>query len=295
MRTELSEILKNKAVNGWNLFWLITGPTSIAMLIAMMGTNLSSGEAVSSMIQLSVRCAIPWLYLAFAASSIQALLPGPLNRWFLRNRKIMGLCFAAAMGWQLLFIGWLVTVYSDYYIEEVYVLRDVIEGVLGYLFLVAMALTSFRFGRKYLKPRQWRLLHKSGIYFLWAYAFSVYWWALFYYQNPVLLDYVYYWSGLLACAVRAAAWSKKRRKLAEKDAPPISAPLAFKLIGAVIIGFGLIAASYGAVWKEPVEGFLMGTAITKTLELYLPYWPFTPFLPLFIIALGTFLMTRSRA
>jgi hypothetical protein len=123
----------------------------------------------------------------------------------------------------------------------------------------------------------------------------VYWWALFYYQNPVLLDYVYYWSGLLAWAVRAAAWSKKRRKLDERSAPQISTPLAFKLIGAVTIGFGLIAASCGAVWKESVEGFLMGTAITKTLELYLPYWPFTAFLPLFIIALGTFLMTRSRA
>jgi hypothetical protein len=124
MRTGLSEILRHKAINEWNLFWLITGSTSIAMVIAMMGTNLSSGEAVSSMIQLSVRCAIPWLYLAFAASSVQVLFPGQLNRWLLRNRKIMGLCFAAAMGWQLLFIGWLVTVYSDYYIEEVYVLRD---------------------------------------------------------------------------------------------------------------------------------------------------------------------------
>ncbi len=295
MRTDLSEILRNKAINGWNLFWLIAGPTSIAMVIAMLGTDLSSGEAVSSMIQLSVRCAIPWLYLAFAASSVQVLFPGHLNRWLLRNRKIMGLCFSAAMGWQLLFIVWLVTVYSDYYIEEVYVLRDVIEGVLGYLFLVAMTLTSFRFGRKYLKPTQWRLLHKSGIYFIWAYAFGVYWWALFHYQNPVLLDYVYYWSGLLAWAARAAAWSKKRRKLDEKSAPEISTPLAFKLIGAVIIGFGLIAASYGAVWREPVEGFLMGTAITKTLELYLPYWPFTPFLPLFMIALGTFVMTRFRA
>jgi hypothetical protein len=295
MSIELSKILRNKAINEWNLFWLITGPTSIAMLIAMLGTDLSSGEGVSSMIQLSVRCAIPWLYLAFAASSLQVLFPGQLNRWLLRNRKIIGLCFAAAMSWQLLFILWLVTVYSDYYIAEVYVLRDVIEGVLGYLFLGAMTLTSFRFGRQYLKPRQWKWLHKSGIYFLWAYAFGVYWWALFHYQNAIWLDYVYYWSGLSAWAVRAAAWSKKRRKRDEKNAPQISTPLAFKWIGAVIIGFGLIGASYGAVWREPVEGFLLGTAITRPLELYFPYWPFTPFLPLFVIALGTFLMTRLRA
>ena len=37
------------------------------------------------------------------------------------------------------------------------------------------------------------LLHLSGLYFLFAYAFSVYWWNLYYYENPahrlrVLLD-----------------------------------------------------------------------------------------------------------
>ncbi|MCP4302379.1 MAG: hypothetical protein GY783_17475, partial [Gammaproteobacteria bacterium] len=54
MSTELSKVLKNKAINEWNLFWLITGPISIVMVIAMMGTELNSGPAVSSMIQLSV-------------------------------------------------------------------------------------------------------------------------------------------------------------------------------------------------------------------------------------------------
>ncbi len=286
--------LKNKFVNGWNLFWLITGPISAIMVLAMMRTDLSSAEGVSAMIQLSVRWAIPWLYLAFAASSAQALFPGPLSLWLLRNRKILGLCFAAAMGWQLLFIVWLVSVYSDYYISEVYVLRDVIEGVLGYLFLIAMTLTSFRSGRKLLKPKRWKLLHKSGMYFLWAYAFSVYWWNLFYYPDPVWLDHVFYWSGFLAWGLRAAAWSKKRRQLAEKKSTETVSRPAFMLMGIVLVGFGLIAAAFGLVWREPVEELLLGHTMSQTLELYLPYWPFTPFLPLFVIALGTFLWAKSR-
>ena len=141
MSIALSEILKTKAINEWNLFWLITGPISVSMVIAMTGTDLSSAAGVSSLIQLAVRCAVPLLYLAFAASSLQALFPGSFSRWLLRNRKFIGLCFAAAMAWQLLFIVSLVTVYSDYYIEEVYVLRDAIEGVVGYMFLIAMVLT----------------------------------------------------------------------------------------------------------------------------------------------------------
>jgi DMSO/TMAO reductase YedYZ heme-binding membrane subunit len=290
-----SEILNNKAINEWNLFWLITGPISIVMVVAMMGADLSSGDGVSSMIQLSVRCAVPLLYLAFAASSVQVLFPGVSSCWVLRNRKIIGLCFAAAMGWQLLFIVWLVTVYSDYYINEVYVLRDAIEGVVGYLFLIAMTLTSFRFGSRHLKPRTWKLLHKSGIYFLWAYAFSVYWWNLFYYSNPVLIDYVFYWGGLLACGARTAAWSKKRGQLAEKNAPQKSPQPVFRLVGWLIVGVGVIAASFGLVWRETADELLTGYAITQFPELYLPYWPFQPFLPLFIIVLGAFLITRTRA
>jgi hypothetical protein len=292
MSVELNEILKNKAINEWNLFWLITGPISIAIVIAMVGSDLSSGEGVSSMVQLSVRCAIPWLYLAFAASSIHVLFPGMLSRWLLRNRKIIGLCFAAAMAWQLLFIVWLVSIHNDYYVEEVYVLRDVFEGILGYFFLISMTLTSFKFGRKRLTPRQWKYLHKIGIYSLWIYAFSVYWWALFYYPEPVLIDYVYYWSGFLAWGLRIAAWRKKNRQITAKKAPQSSTQPAFMVVGSVIVLIGLIAAGSGSVWGKPAVELLTGYAITRLPELYLPYWPFEPYLPIFIIALGAFLTTK---
>ena len=236
----------DEAINGWGLFWLVSGPLSALMVFSMMRADLSTAESVSSMIQLSVRCAVPWLYLSFAASSVQALSSGQFARWLLRNRKVLGLCFAVSMGWQLLFIVWLVTVHRDYYVAEVYVLRDVIEGVVGYLFLVAMTLTSFRFGRQLLSPRQWKLLHKSGIYFLWAYAFSVYWWELFYYPNPDRIDYVFYWTGLLAWGLRAAAWSRKRRQLAGKRPPKTISRTAVRLMGVVLVGFGLIAAAFGS-------------------------------------------------
>ena len=293
MAPSIAQVLDNKAINGWNLFWLVTGPISALMVVSMMRTDLSSGDAVSSMIQLSVRWAVPWLYLAFAASSVHVLFPGQFSRWLLRNRKYLGLCLAAAMAWQALFIVWLVTVYRDYYVGEVYVLRDVIEGVGGYLFLIAMTFTTFKFGRQLLKPKQWKLLHKSGIYFVWAYAFSVYWWAIFYYPSPVWIDYVFYWAGFLAWALRAAAWSKKRRQLAARKTATTRSQPAYLLMGVVLIGFGLVAASTGSAWWEPVEELVTGYAITRVPELYLPYWPPLPFLPLFIIAAGAFLTTKT--
>ncbi len=113
MSTNQNELLNIKMINGWNLFWLITVPISLVMVLTMIRTDLSGPEGVRSMIQLAVRCAVPWLYLAFAASSLQVVFPGLVSRWLLRNRKFIGLCFAAAMAWQLFFILWLVGIHTD--------------------------------------------------------------------------------------------------------------------------------------------------------------------------------------
>jgi sulfoxide reductase heme-binding subunit YedZ len=210
MSVDLKKVLRNKAINGWSLFWLISIPISLLLLATMAGTDLSSGPGVSSMIQLSVRCAIPWLYLAFAASSINILFPGEGSRWLLRNRKIMGMCLAAAMAWQLLFILWMVGIYSDYYVEEVYAFTDALEGVVGYVFLFAMTVTTFKFGRSRITPKQWKYLHTTGIYFVWGYAWVVYWYQIFYYDSTLIIDYLYYWAGTLAWGLRIAAWTKKQ-------------------------------------------------------------------------------------
>ena len=295
MSVELKQILKNKTINEWSLFRLIAGTVSIVVIIAIMRTDLSGGEGVSSMIQLAVRCAIPLLYVAFAAGAIRILFPGAFGLWLLRNRKYIGLSFAAAMAWQLLFIVWLTSVHNDYYLREVYVLRDVFEGVIGYAFLLAMTLTSFKFGRKHLSPKQWKRLHKIGIYSLWIYSFSVYWWALYYYPDPLFIDYVYYWGGFLAWFLRCAAWRKKRRQQEQKKDPRSSTSPVFRLTGNVIVVIGLVAVGTGLVWAKPTIDLLTGYAITRLPELYLPYWPFEPYLPIFLIALGALLTTKSRA
>ena len=114
------------------------------------------------------------------------------------------------MAWQLFFILWMVIGYWDYYIEEAYNYFDLSEQVPGYLLLIAMSVTSFRFGRSKLSARQWKILHKGGIYFIWGVVWSTYWFELFYYENPQVIDYAYYWAGFAAWGVRVLAWSKKR-------------------------------------------------------------------------------------
>jgi hypothetical protein len=210
MRKTRTPVLQNKALNNWRLFALIVIPMCIAAAIAMTKVDLSSPSGVSAMIQFSVRLAVPWLFIAFAASSLAAVFPRPLTKWLLRNRRIIGLCFAVGMAWQLLFILWLVIGHWDYYLEEAYSYFDLSEQLPGYLILLAMVMTSFRPGRSRLSARQWKILHKGGIYFLWGVVWSTYWFELYYYNDIQLIDYVYYWAGFVAWGVRALAWSKQR-------------------------------------------------------------------------------------
>lgn len=288
----MREILKSKAINGWTLFWLITAPISLVMLLALIRVDLSSAEAVSSMIQLSVRCAVPWLYLAFSASSVQVLFPGLFSSWLLRNRRIIGQCFAAAMAWQLFFIFWLVGIHTEYYVNDIYVLSDVVEGVAGYTFLIAMVLTSFRFGRNRLTSKHWKRLHKSGIYWLWAYAWSVYWFNLFYYQEAaVLVDYVYYWAGLLAWGLRMWAWSIKRWRQSNTNG---TNSLLLLVAGIVVVLIGFTASSFGSAWSPQVYNFLFGFKIIESVDAFMPYFPLVPFYPIIIMLCGAMLIVKSK-
>jgi hypothetical protein len=290
----MTEFLKSSWFNQWRLYWLVAMPICLVMLIAMAQVESWDALAVSSMIQLSVRWAVPWLYLAFAASSLLLLFPSAWTRWLMRNRKIMGLCFATAMAWQGFFILWLTTVYREYYIAEVYVLRDAIEGTVGYLFLAAMTVTSFSFGRRRMSPRAWRWLHKAGIYFLWAYAYTVYWWNLFYYSGPIWLDYVYYLAGFVACALRSLAWRKKRLEKMQRGSGAVIVPAVFRLAGWTLVSTGVVVAFLTPMWRQLSEDVLTGYALTAFPEKYIPYWPFEPFIPLLIIALGAWMTSWVR-
>ena len=289
-----TKILKHSAINGWPLFCLLSGSMSAVMVVEMIGVDLSTAAGVSHMIGFSVRWAVPLIYIVVATSALQALFPGPVPAWLLRNRRYVGLAFAVAMAWQGLFIFMVSTLHRPYYFEEIYYLRDELEGSTGYLFMAAMVITSFRLGRQWLSARQWRLLHTSGVYFLWAYPFSVYWWNLFYYENPDPIDYVFYWTGFIALSLRIAAWGKKRLKGAQRADPAATVPVSMMALGAILIVAGIVAAMSGLQWQHTVSTLLTTPAWSANAELWVPFWPFEPFLPLLIIGMGTALASTTQ-
>jgi hypothetical protein len=66
-------------------------------------------------------------------------------------------------------------------------------------------------------------------------------------------------------------------------------------MGGVIVGLGLFVSVASPYQQEAITAFLTAPAWSAELELWFPYWPFEPFLSLFIIAVGTALATKSKA
>lgn len=274
-------ILKNKHFNGWHLFGPIAFLISVAMVSRLTQIDTTNPADISGMIQLSVRLAVPWLFVAFAASSMVNVLPNNLTKWVMRNRRIIGLCFATGMAWQLFFILWFVIGSFDYYMAEAYSYYDLSEQIPGYIILFAMTFTSFKFGRNMISPKQWRILHKGGIYFLWAVVWSTYWFELYFYDDIQTIDYIYYWMGIAAWGVRMAAWTKKRKSSQNlKGALKLPAQIAV----AGLIGFGLFLIFFGNLWTPLTPDVFSVFSFAGWAALFVPLVVILPFYAAALVA-----------
>ena len=293
MDNALKRILKHNLLNNWNLFWLISVPITALVVYEMLTTDLTTGPGVSHMIGYAVRFAIPIIFIIVATSSLLTLFPNDFTRWLMSNRKFIGMSFAVAMFWQGVFIAVISIVHRDYYFENIFLFRDELEGTIGYILMAAMVLTSFMLVRKKLTKNQWDLVQKSGMYFLWAYPFSTYWWTTTYgaeYYDTH--DFVFYYMGLFAMICRMAAWRARNSK---KITHPAAIAVPTKLLAYGIILISLIAAMTPMYWQQPVSNFFYSAAWSYELVLWLPFYPFEPFMPLMGILLGVYLLTPKPA
>jgi DMSO/TMAO reductase YedYZ heme-binding membrane subunit len=161
----------------------------------------------------SVRCALPSFLLAFTASSFATLWPGPLSRWLLSNRRYLGLAFAYGMAWHLAFVGYSVLSFGNQ-------LNATVTGLdlIGFCFLLAMTLTSFRWFARRLSPANWRRLHAAGAYAIWLLATYIYLSDVRYERDVIhaLIASVF----ASAWFLRVAAWAV-RHGLINSVKPPI--------------------------------------------------------------------------
>ncbi len=279
MTNARDSILSHNHLNGWSLFGLIASLISVLVVIPLAQIDTTNPAHISGMIAQSVRLAVPWLFIAFAASSLVYVFPNNLTKWIMRNRRIIGLCFALGMAWQLFFILWFVIGSFDYYMEEAYSYYDLSEQIPGYMVLFAMTFTSFKFGRSMLSPGQWRILHKGSIYFLWGVVWGTYWFELYFYDDIQALDFVYYWMGIAAWGVRIVAWTKKRGSKQKPGAvanQPGQLPMLNQIVVAALAGLGVFMIAFGNFWTPLPPDVFLDFTFGGWGALFVPYLPIVP-------------------
>ena len=196
-------------LNSWSLFWVLALVVSIATLLGLPHADFHSARGTAPIVHRSVRCALPLFVLAFTASSLAILWPSTLTRWMLANRRYIGLAFAFAMALHFGFVAYFIGSFGN-----PLNLRATLMDLVGFIFLLMMTLTSFRWGARYLSRANWRRLHKTGVYAIWSVAILIYSHGV---RVGAGLTYGIFLGVLLvAWMLRVAAWRRQRLQAATR-------------------------------------------------------------------------------
>ena len=123
-------------------------------------------EGVRMVIRATARTSLLLFALAFSASALRRLWPGDFSTWLLRNRRYLGVSFAASHAIHLAAIVAFARIDPSEF-GEISPLANRIVAGLAYVFIFAMAATSFDRMVAWLGARRWKLLHAVGAHYVW--------------------------------------------------------------------------------------------------------------------------------
>jgi methionine sulfoxide reductase heme-binding subunit len=121
---------------------------------------------VRVVVRYTARTSLLFFCLAFSASALHRLWSTPYTRWQLRNRRYLGLSFAVSHLIHLIAIVGFAVMAPPLFAEATSPASFIFGGI-GYALIIAMAATSFDRTARAIGPRAWRILHTSGVYYLW--------------------------------------------------------------------------------------------------------------------------------
>ena len=190
--------------------WRLVGVLSlllVAMTVWFLGSHGGDVEGLRLAIRATARTSLVLFVLAFTASALADLLPSEATRWQRRNRRYLGVSFAISHFIHLGVILALASVDQALFWKLTNISTIVLAGS-AYLFIAAMAATSFDRTAAWLGPRKWRLLHLIGGWYIWiSFAVAV--------GKRVPLDRFYWPMAVLVLAaaiVRLIAMFRRNRR-----------------------------------------------------------------------------------
>src|SRR5450631_3936955 len=150
---------------GWRLF-AVLALTLIALSIWIAGMRQFEVDGVRMVIRFTARSSLLLFCLAFGAAALARLWPNAWTRWQRRNRRYLGVTFAASHAIHAVAIVCFAAM-SPALFGEATSTASFIFGSIGYAFIIAMTATSFDRTAAAIGPRAWRILHLTGGYYLW--------------------------------------------------------------------------------------------------------------------------------
>ena len=194
-------------LEGWRLTLAAT-LTVAALSVWLASMRGFEVGGIRLAVRFTARASLLLFCLAFAAAPLARLWPAAPTRWLKRNRRYVGVSFAGSHAVHAVAIAWFAIVAPRDFAAATSPASFIFGGI-GYAFIVAMTATSFDRTAAAIGPRAWRILHTTGIYYLWV-QFMV----SFGMRIPQMPNYVWFLLPLLAVmALRAIAALRSRRSV----------------------------------------------------------------------------------
>jgi sulfoxide reductase heme-binding subunit YedZ len=157
------------SADGWLEGPRLVGASTALIAAACLGVawwTAGDVDGVRLSVRLTARTSAALFCLAFSAAALYALAPSPWTAWQRRNRRYLGLSFAASHALHALAIA--AYAYTDPVMFKAYMTAFMyVFGGIGYAFILAMTATSFDRTAAMIGPRAWRILHTVGAWYIW--------------------------------------------------------------------------------------------------------------------------------
>ncbi|ULK99836.1 ferric reductase-like transmembrane domain-containing protein [Bradyrhizobium sp. I71] len=150
---------------GWRLLAALS-LSLIALSLWIASMRQFEVEGVRMVIRFTARSSLLLFCLAFSAAALAQLWPNGWTRWQRRNRRYLGLSFAASHGIHAVAIVIFANMDPAGFADATSAASYIFGGI-GYAFIIAMSATSFDRTAAVIGPRIWRALHLLGGYYLW--------------------------------------------------------------------------------------------------------------------------------
>jgi len=150
---------------GWRLLAVLT-LSLIALSLWIASMRQFEVEGVRMVIRFTARSSLLLFCLAFGAAALARLWPNAWTRWQRRNRRYLGLSFAASHAIHAIAIVAFARMDPAGFAEATSPASYIFGGI-GYAMIIAMSATSLDRTAALIGPRAFRVLHLVGGYYLW--------------------------------------------------------------------------------------------------------------------------------